>query len=297
MNKKKDTRDKSLPVLSADLTFSNYVNEVKKYPTLTAEEEYMLAKRVLEYHDADAAHKLVTSHLKLVAKMAYKMRGYGVALMDLVSEGNIGLMHAVKKFDPDLGHRFSTYAMWWIKAAMQEFVIKSWSLVKIGTTAAQKKLFFNLNKAKKRMNSLSNVNHDQLDDASAVELAKELNVSQKELKDMNGRLAGGDISLDQNLNKDGESGVAAIDLIPESRINQEASFIASENQEKQKRLFSEAFQTLDEREKKIISSRHLGEEIKTLSDLSKEYDISTERVRQIESRAIEKIKKYCLLNN
>jgi len=297
MTEKKTTHDEKLPILSTDLTFSKYINEVKKYPTLTPEEEYMLAKRVQEYHDVVAAEKLVTSHLKLVAKMAYKMRGYGIALMDLVSEGNIGLMHAVKKFDPDLGNRFSTYAMWWIKAAMQEFIIKSWSLVKIGTTSAQKKLFFNLNKAKKRLRSVSDLNHDQLDQSTAERLADELNVSSKELYEMDSRLSGGDISLDQEVFNDGDSNIKAIDLLPETKDNQETSFIDFENKSMQKKLFKEALLRLSEREREIITNRYLKEENKTLSDLSKEYDISTERIRQIEARAIEKIKKYCLDNS
>lgn len=288
---------RNLPAITADLTFSNYINTVKRYPTLSQEEEYILAKRVQEYHDIEAAQKLVTSHLKLVAKMAYKMRGYGVALMDLVAEGNIGLMHAVKKFDPDLGHRLSTYAMWWIKAAMQEFIIKSWSLVKIGTTTAQKKLFFNLNKAKKKILRLSAGDAQDIDDTNIEKVAKELNVTVQEVKEMNKRLSGGDLSLDEPLHgDDDQSATTALELLPEIRSDQEEVYIEKEELLKKKKIFTESLKQLKNREKEILYERHLLEEPKTLEELSKKYNISRERVRQIEAKAIEKIKNFVSSN-
>ncbi len=292
----KNDENENVPVISSDLTFSSYVSTVKKYPTLSQEEEYMLAKRVQEYHDLEAAQKLVTSHLKLVAKMAYKMRGYGIALMDLVAEGNIGLMHAVKKFDPDLGHRLSTYAMWWIKASMQEFIIKSWSLVKIGTTVAQKKLFFNLNKAKKKILRLSSDQYkSDIDDFDAEKVAQELNVTTEEVKEMNQRMSGADLSLDTtsvNNNHDDYDSRAVIDILPEKGLNQEAKYMLNQEAAYKKQLFREAFTHLNEREQEIIRARHLVEEPFRLEDLSQKYNISRERVRQIEAKAIEKIKNY-----
>lgn len=294
-NKKNNNAEAAnLPVISTELTFSRYLSEVKRYPTLSQEEEYILAQRVREYHDVDAAHKLVTSHLKLVAKMAYKMRGYGVALMDLVAEGNIGLMHAVKKFNPDLGYRLSTYAMWWIKAAMQEFIIRSWSLVKIGTTAAQKKLFFNLNKAKQKiLNLSSDEGKENLDDNDMLSVAKELNVSAEEVKEMSKRMDG-DISLDAPLHiQDDSSTLTALDLLPEGRSNQEASYIRNEELSNKREVFAEGLKLLNDREKEILSARHLTEKPETLEELSQKYNVSRERIRQIEAGAIAKLKNHC----
>jgi RNA polymerase sigma-32 factor len=288
-------KKENLPVISSDLTFARYINEVKKYPTLSAEEEYMLAKRVQDYEDIEAAHKLVTSHLKLVAKMAYRMRGYGIALMDIVAEGNIGLMHAVKKFNPDLGHRLSTYAMWWIKAAMQEFIIKSWSLVKIGTTTAQKKLFFNLSKAKKRILSLSSSdNRNYMSNDDVMKVAEELQVLPQEVVEMDIRLSGNDVSLDTPIYDDDNHSVTALDLLTEKRANQEINLLKSEDFSNKKKVFTESLKILNERERQIIQLRHLIDIPETLDELSKKLNISRERVRQIEARALEKIKEYCL---
>lgn len=275
---------------------AQYLQEIKKYPILSAEEEYILAKAVAEHQDINAAHQLVTSHLKLVVKIALSMRGYGISLMDLISEGNIGLMHAVKKFNPELGHRLSTYAMWWIKASIQEYVIKSWSMVKIGTTIAQKKLFFNLNKLKQKIRNFHSRSHDNLSNEDVGVIATQLNVTHQEVKEMDSRLSGNDYSLDNPIhNNDGDS-TTMLDFIPENRANQEVTMAHFQEASLKKKLFNKAMLTLSEREQSIISARHLQDDPETLDVLSKKYNISRERIRQIENRALEKLQEYVKTN-
>lgn len=278
--------------LSSTDLLTRYIQSIKKYPILSADEEYILARSVVDHQDIKAAHKLVTSHLKLVVKIALSMRGYGLSLMDLISEGNIGLMHAVKKFNPELGHRLSTYAMWWIKATIQEYIIRSWSLVKVGTTAAQKKLFFNLNKIKRRINNLHASNNNLLTESDIDFVAEQLNVSPQEVKEMDCRLAGGDYSLDRPFYDDEGHSSSMLEYIPEKRANQEAMLAHSQESEIRKKLLYQAMLSLNERERDIISARHLQDEPETLSTLSKRHKISLERVRQIESAALAKLKKH-----
>jgi RNA polymerase sigma-32 factor len=277
---------------SADSGLTLYLQEIKKYPILSAAEEYILAKAVVEHQDINAAHKLVTSHLKLVVKIASTMRGYGLALMDLIAEGNIGLMHAVKKFNPDLGFRLSTYAMWWIKAAMQEFIIKSWSLVKIGTTIAQKKLFFNLNKIKRKIRSIHGHSNDALTNNDITAVANQLNVSLDEVKEMDIRLKGSDYSLDTPIYNNEGNVTTLLEHIPETGANQETLLSHNEEASIKKKLFNQALSSLNERERDIIKARHLQEVPETLDILSKRYNISRERIRQIETRAMEKLKNF-----
>jgi RNA polymerase sigma-32 factor len=275
----------SLPVISHESGFLKYLQEIKKFPSLEPDEEYMLAKRFTEHMDVSAAHKLVTSHLKLVAKIATSFRGYNLPLMELVSEGNIGLMQAVKRFNPDLGFRLSTYAVWWIKAAIQEYILKSWSLVKIGTTAAQKKLFFNLGKIKRKLKNLeAGLTHEQ----SVSRIATELNVSEKEVSEMNSRMGAMDLSLNSPITD--ESGSELIELLPETRANQEVVMGNNQEASNKKKMLYLAMAKLNDRERYILSERHLKEEPSTLEDLSQFYNISRERVRQIEARAFEKLR-------
>ena len=271
---------------------TQYLQEIRKYPVLSVEEEYALARSVVEHQDISAAHQLVTSHLKLVVKIALSMRGYGISLMDLISEGNIGLMHAVKKFNPELGHRLSTYAMWWIKASIQEYVIKSWSMVKIGTTVAQKKLFFNLNKLKQKIRNFHSRSHDHLSNEDVDVIATQLNVTHQEVKEMDTRLSGNDYSLDNPIHNDDGDSTTMLDFIPENRANQEVILAHSQEENLKKKLFNKAMSTLNEREQAIISARHLQDDPETLDTLSKKYNISRERIRQIETRALEKLKEY-----
>jgi RNA polymerase sigma-32 factor len=271
-------------MLSNEAGFARYLQEIRQFPSLEAEEEYMLAKRYHEHEDISAAHKLVTSHLKLVPKIAMAFRGYGLPLVELVSEGNLGLMQAVKKFNPELGYRLATYAMWWIKASIQEYVLKSWSLVKIGTTAAQRKLFFNLRKLKRR---LLNVESRDISDEEVNNIATQLNVSAQDVVEMNSRMAGGDFSLNNPVAIDSEE--EAIDLLPETRPNQESSLAEKQEMDRRKALFNNAMLKLNERERFILTERRLKEKPSTLEDLSQLLNISRERVRQIEERIIEKL--------
>lgn len=280
----------ALSTASGGLT--QYMREIRKYPVLSAEEEYVLAKAVADHQDINAAHKLVTSHLKLVVKIALSMRGYGMSLMDLISEGNIGLMHAVKKFNPELGHRLSTYAMWWIKASIQEYVVRSWSMVKIGTTVAQKKLFFNLNKVKEKIRNFHMRSHDSLSNEDVNNIAAQLNVTNQEVKDMDMRLSGNDCSLDNPIYNDEGNSTTMLEYIPENRANQEIALSTYQEASLKKKLFDNAMLTLSEREQAIISARHLQESPETLDALSKKYNISRERIRQIEAKALEKLKNY-----
>ena len=276
----------NLPVLSSEGNLSFYLQEIKKFPILTAEEEYMLAKRYKEHDDADAAHKLVTSHLRLVAKIAMGYRGYSLPITDLISEGNVGIMQAVKKFDPEKGFRLATYAMWWIRAQIQEYVLHNWSLVKIGTTAAQKKLFFNLRKLK---NQLVSIESGNLSPENVKEIATRLNVKETEVVNMDNRLYTGDQSLNVQLGEEGNTEWQ--DMLVDDRDTQEKVFEKKDEFLYRKKMFKKAFAVLNEREKEIINLRKLSDKPLKLEDLSIKYKISRERVRQIEEKALEKIKK------
>jgi len=268
-------------------SFQLYLKEIQKFPILTAEEEFNYAKKFKENGDKEAAKMLLQSHLRLVAKIAIKFKNYGLPISDLVSEGNLGLIQAVKKFDPDRGFRFSTYAMWWVKAYIQEYILKSWSLVKIGTTIAQKKLFFNLHKIKRRIknNDDKNLSEEQIERISG-----DLNVSKKEVKEMESRLSGSDISIDSPIDDDEES-LNIKNSLASHEANQEQIII--ENQEKNHReyVLREAFAVLNDRERDILIKRQMSEISMTLEELSKIYKISRERIRQIEQNALDKMKK------
>ena len=276
----------NLPVLSSEGNLAVYLQEIKKFPMLTAEEEYMLAKRYKEHGDSDAAHKLVTSHLRLVAKIAMGYRGYGLPVTDLISEGNVGIMQAVKRFDPEKGFRLATYAMWWIRAQIQEYVLHSWSLVKIGTTAAQKKLFFNLRKIK---NQLTSIDSGNLSPENVREIATRLDVKEGEVIDMENRLFTSDQSLNVKLGE--EHDTEWQDLIEDKQETQDRIIENKDELDYRRSLFSKAFKVLNEREKEIIKLRKLSENPLKLEDLSKKYKISRERVRQIEEKALEKLQK------
>jgi RNA polymerase sigma-32 factor len=282
-----------LSSVSIEQGLSSYIKQVNTYKMLSHEEEQMLAKRVVEEQDSSAAHVLITSHLRLVVKVAMGMRNYGLPVMDLISEGNIGLMHSVKKFNPDLGYRLSTYAMWWIKAAMQEFVIRSWSLVKIGTTAAQKKLFFNLSKIKNKIRNIHGESGPSLSMQDISKVAEELNVSEKDVKQMEQRVWK-DVSLDTPMDSENENGSTMIEALSDHTQNHEEALSQDSDLDYKRRIFLEATESLNDREKYIISSRNLSDPPKTLEDLSQKFGISRERVRQIEVRAMEKVKGYCL---
>ena len=278
----------SLSLLSPDNNLARYLEHIKKFPMLEAEEEYTLAKDWLEKNDTKAAHKLVTSHLRLVAKIAMGYRGYGLPVADLIAEGNIGMMHAVKKFDPEKGFRLATYAMWWIKAAIQEFVLRSWSQVKIGTTASQKKLFFNLRKIKGKINALED---GDLSNKQVSYIAKSLDVSEDDVVTMNRRMLGGDHSLNSQVSRhDGEEAEWQ-DMLADHRENQEIEYENFEEKNIRNKMMQQALDLLKPREKDIIIKRRLIEPPKTLEDLSQEYKVSRERVRQIESRAFEKLQE------
>ncbi len=278
----------NLPTISASGNGLNrYMEEIRKFPMLEPDEEYMLAKSYLEHDDRKAAHKLVTSHLRLVAKIAMGYRGYGLPISEVVSEGNVGLMQAVKKFDPERGFRLATYAMWWIKAAIQEYVLRSWSLVKMGTTANQKRLFFNLRKAKSRIQALGegDLNPDQV-----KQIATQLGVHEEEVISMNRRLSG-DASLNAPIKAaEGESGEWMDWLVDESK-SQEKILIEQDELETRREMLKDAMQNLNEREQRIFEARRLMDKPVTLEELSGEFEISRERVRQIEVRAFEKVQK------
>jgi RNA polymerase sigma-32 factor len=273
-----------IPVISNEGNLSSYMRQIKKFPLLEAKNEYMLAKAWKDQGDVKAAHKLVTSHLRLVAKIASGYRGYGLPLSDLISEGNIGMMHAVKRFEPEKGFRLATYAMWWIKASIQEYVLRSWSLVKIGTTAAQKKLFFNLKKIKSNISALDegDLTPEQVD-----KISTELSVSKKEVVSMNRRISGSDYSLNAPLTKDGDGEWQ--DWLEDETQNQEASFADTEEYLLKKNIMDDALKVLSDREKDIICERQLNEKPLTLEDLSIRYGVSRERIRQIETKAFEKL--------
>jgi RNA polymerase sigma-32 factor len=270
------------------------LQEINKIPSLSQEEEFSLAKAYLEQNDLEAAQKLVSSHLKLVAKIAVSYKNYGLPIPELVSEGNLGLLQAVKKYNPDLGFRLSTYAMWWIKASIQEYVLRSWSLVKIGTTAAQKKLFFSLNKIKRK---ITNLYSRSVTDQDFIQIAEELGVSHSDVIEMNARLSGADLSLNSTINsKDDSSQTEMIEFLPESRPSQEALLINQQEAINKHTMLTQAMKILNPREFEILSARKLKDSPVTLDELSIKYSISKERVRQIENKAFEKIQSF-ILNN
>jgi RNA polymerase sigma-32 factor len=277
----------AVPSLGGEQSLNRYLSEIRKFPLLTPEQEYMLAKRYQEHQDPEAAKQLVTSHLRLVAKIAMGYRGYGLPVSELISEGNIGLMQGVKKFEPDRGFRLATYAMWWIKASMQEFILRSWSLVKMGTTAAQKKLFFNLRRMKKNLDAYedSDLHPDQV-----TAIATKLGVAEHEVVNMNRRMMmGGDASLNVSFNEDGEGQWQ--DMLEDSGPLQDEAVADAQEAGQRHALLTEAMDSLNEREKAILTERRLTDEPKTLEDLSQVYNVSRERVRQIEVRAFEKLQK------
>ena len=287
MNSK--TISTNLPSISIDGSLGSYLKQIKKFPMLSLEEEYMLAKSWRERGDLKSAEKLVTSHLRLVAKIAMGYRGYGLPTSELVSEGSIGLMQAVKKFNPEKGFRLATYAMWWIKASIQEYVLRSWSLVKMGTTTAQKKLFFNLKKIK---NQISASESGDLSMEHVEEISKRLNVKKDEVISMNRRLAGKEKSLNTPINN--EDGAEWQDWIVDSTIDQELNHSQNQELSIRKKLMNDSIKILNLREKEILTARRLSEDTATLEDLSKKYKISRERVRQIETKAFEKLQEAML---
>ena len=279
----------NLPSLAVDVGISNYLTQIKKFPMLSPEEEYMLGKRWKKRGDLKSAQKLITSHLRLVAKIAMKYRGYGLPVNEIISEGNIGLMQAVKKFDPEKGFKLATYAMWWIKASIQEYILRSWSLVKMGTTSAQKKLFFNLKKIK---NQLSINNVGDLKNEHVEEISKRLKVKKEEVVSMNRRLLGKEKSLNDPI-KD-EDGTEWQDWLIDNKMDQEIVLSKRQELDHRKSLMSEAMSVLNQREKEILTSRRLSENVSTLDDLSKKHKVSRERIRQIETKAFEKLQKAIL---
>ncbi len=282
------TTNYNLPVLSNEGGLAFYLAQIKKFPMLAAEEEYMLAKSWRDRGDLKSAEKLVTSHLRLVAKIAMGYRGYGLPVGELVSEGNVGLMQAVKKFEPEKGFRLATYAMWWIKASIQEYILRSWSLVKIGTTTAQKKLFFNLKKLK---NKIAPKSEGDLRNEHVSEIAKKLNVSKEEVVSMNRRLSGKEYSLNAPIGEDGDQWQ---DWLVDKEMDQELRFAQQEEMGQRKDLLQDSLKILNEREKEILYARRLTDEPLTLENLSKKYKISRERIRQIENKAFEKLQKHML---
>jgi RNA polymerase sigma-32 factor len=280
----------TIPALGGDVSLNRYMAEIRKFPVLKPEQEFMLAKRFQQHQDPKAAEQLVTSHLRLVAKIAMGYRGYGLPVSELISEGNIGLMQGVKKFDPDRGFRLATYAMWWIKASMQEFILRSWSLVKIGTTAAQKKLFFNLRRMK---NNLQAFEDGDLRPETVTKISTDLGVSEREVVDMNRRMSmGGDTSLNVTIHDDGDGQWQ--DWLVDDEPLQDERFAEAQEGNMRHALLSEAMGGLNDREKHILSERRLIDEPKTLDDLSHVYGVSRERIRQIEVRAFEKLQKAML---
>jgi RNA polymerase sigma-32 factor len=277
---------RSLPSVSAHGGLTRYLEEIRQFPMLEPQEEYMLAKRWREHGDRDAAHQLVTSHLRLVARIAMGYRGYGLPVGEVISEGNVGLMQAVKRFDPDKGFRLATYAMWWIRAAIQEYILRSWSLVKMGTTAAQKKLFFNLRKIKGQLKALE---EGDLRPDQVKQIATRLGVSEDDVVSMNRRLAG-DSSLNAPVRNDAESG-EWMDWLVDDSIDQETALAESEEREQRRGMLNEALKGLNERERRVFEARRLAEEPLTLEELSAEFGVSRERIRQIEVRAFEKVQK------
>ena len=277
-----------LPAISPDGNLSRYLEQIRTFPMLEPKQEYMLAKAWKEKGDVDAAHQLVTSHLRLVAKIAMGYRGYGLPVADLISEGNLGMMHAVKKFEPEKGFRLATYAMWWIKAAIQEYILRSWSLVKIGTTAGQKKLFFNLRRIKGQIQAIDD---GDLKPEQVTEIATRLDVTEAEVISMNQRMAGNDRSLNVPLSRDGEGSGEWQDWLEDDGVDQETTFAEAEEFSARQRLMMDAIGDLNAREQRILQARRLAEPPLTLEDLASEFGVSRERIRQIEVRAFEKLQK------
>jgi RNA polymerase sigma-32 factor len=277
----------NLPALT-DGSLSDYLNEIKKFPMLTSEEEFMLAKAWVDHDDRKSAHRLVTSHLRLAAKIALGYRGYGLPINEVVSEANVGLMQAVKRFDPDKGFRLATYAMWWIKASIQEYILRSWSLVKMGTTSAQKKLFFNLRKAKNRIGIMED---GELHPDNVKNIAENLNVSQDEVISMNRRMGGGDASLNVLVNTNNEGTLEWQDWIEDEDSDHAAKFADKQELDSRRVLLKSALTALNQRECEILTKRKLIDDPLTLEELSNEYNVSRERIRQIEVRAFEKLQK------
>lgn len=277
----------NLPAPTPEGGLSRYLQDIRKFPMLEPEEEYMLAKRWVEEQDTEAAHKMVTSHLRLAAKIAMGYRGYGLPQAEVISEANVGLMQAVKRFDPEKGFRLATYAMWWIRASIQEYILRSWSLVKMGTTSAQKKLFFNLRKAKSRIGALD---EGDMHPDNVAKIATDLGVTEDEVVSMNRRLSGGDASLNAVIGSaDGDSSMEWQDWLEDEDADQAADYEAQDELETRRALLAEAMTVLNEREQDILTKRRLSEKVITLEELSEQYNVSRERIRQIEVRAFEKL--------
>lgn len=276
----------NLPAPSPEQGLNRYMQEIRKFPMLEPEQEYMLAKRWVDHEDTDAAHQMVTSHLRLAAKIAMGYRGYGLPQAEVISEANVGLMQAVKRFDPEKGFRLATYAMWWIRASIQEYILRSWSLVKLGTTSAQKKLFFNLRKAKNRIGALED---GDLRPENVARIANDLGVTETEVISMNRRLSGGDASLNATVGSEGEGTMQWQDWLEDESANTAGDYEESDELDARREMLAEAMGVLNDREKDILMQRRLAEETITLEDLSSKYDVSRERIRQIEVRAFEKL--------
>jgi RNA polymerase sigma-32 factor len=278
----------NLPAPNPEAGLNRYLQEIRKFPMLEHEQEYMLAKRWVEEEDTDAAHQMVTSHLRLAAKIAMGYRGYGLPQAEVISEANVGLMQAVKKFDPEKGFRLATYAMWWIRAAIQEYVLRSWSMVKLGTTSAQKKLFFNLRKAKNRIGALE---EGDLHPDNVKRIATDLGVTETEVISMNRRMSGGDASLNATVGSEGEGTMQWQDWLEDEDADQATDYEERDELETRREMLAEALDVLNDREKDILTQRRLSDKTVTLEDLSSQYDVSRERIRQIEVRAFEKLQK------
>lgn len=277
---------KNLPAPSPQQGLNRYMQEIRKFPMLEPGEEYMLAKRWVDHQDTEAAHKMVTSHLRLAAKIAMGYRGYGLPQSEVISEANVGLMQAVKRFDPEKGFRLATYAMWWIRASIQEYILRSWSLVKLGTTSAQKKLFFNLRKAKSRIGALE---EGDLRPENVERIANDLGVTEDEVISMNRRMSGGDASLNVQVGTEGDSSMQWQDWLQDEDADQAGDYEAKDEMDVRHEMLVQAMDVLNEREKDILMQRRLQDEPVTLEDLSGQYDVSRERIRQIEVRAFEKL--------
>ena len=278
----------NLPAPTPEGGLNRYMQEIRKFPLLEPEQEYMLAKAWVEKEDTSAAHQMVTSHLRLAAKIAMGYRGYGLPQAEVISEANVGLMQAVKRFDPEKGFRLATYAMWWIRASIQEYILRSWSLVKLGTTSAQKKLFFNLRKAKNKIGALED---GDLRPENVARIANDLNVTEAEVISMNRRLSGGDASLNATVGSEGEGTMQWQDWLEDESADQAGDYEARDELEVRREMLTEALEVLNDREKDILTQRRLAEKVITLEDLSEQYGVSRERIRQIEVRAFEKLQK------
>ncbi|MFU8882748.1 MAG: RNA polymerase sigma factor RpoH [Rhodobacterales bacterium] len=278
----------NLPAPTPEGGLNRYMQEIRKFPLLEPEEEYMLAKRWVEEQDTQAAHRMVTSHLRLAAKIAMGYRGYGLPQAEVISEANVGLMQAVKRFDPEKGFRLATYAMWWIRASIQEYILRSWSLVKLGTTSAQKKLFFNLRKAKSKIGALE---EGDMRPENVKQIATDLGVTEDEVISMNRRLSGGDASLNATIGSEGEGSMQWQDWLEDEDADQANDYAERDEMEARRAMLAEAMDVLNARERDILTQRRLADETVTLEDLSAQYDVSRERIRQIEVRAFEKLQK------